>query len=911
MKFYNGLTSNEVEESRKKYGTNQLTQHTSETLWDKFKGNFEDPIIKILIVALIVNVVFFFLGKTEWYESVGIAMAVLLATFISTISEYRNENSFQKLQEEASKIHIKVFRNGLAQEIMIDEIVKGDYILLQAGDKIPVDGFILDGGIKVDQSTLNGESEEVLKIKSDVNRDFGNDDFSDKEKVYRGSVVTSGEAVLIATRIGDQTSFGKIAQELSSDDEVESPLKVKLNQLANGIARFGYIGATLIALSYFFKTSVVDNGFDTATILQYFSNWNNSIPTMGNPINDAVKALILAIIVIVVAIPEGLPMMIAIVLSLNMRKLLADNLLVRKLVGIETAGSINILFSDKTGTITKGKLETVEFLTGNGDSYKKFIHLPDNLRKIVRLSIEHNTSAIVSGLDTGKPEVVGGNLTERALMNFIDFSDNSVYTDLYTEAEIEFNSTRKFSARKIHGEYNGTLVKGAPEKLLYKCKYYFDENGNKKELTKEFINNLETKMDTLAGRSIRLLLLAISDGEIVEEDITGSFTLVGLAGIRDEIRPESIVAVKQAQSAGIQVVMITGDRKETAISIAKEVGLLHNDKDLALTSDEINAMSDDELKSILPNIRVISRALPTDKSRLVRVSQELDLVVGMTGDGVNDSPALKRADVGFAMGSGTEVAKEAGDIVVLDDNFLSITKAVLYGRTIFNSIRKFIIFQLTINVAAVLVAFLGPFLNLAHGLPLTMTQMLWVNLVMDTLAALAFGGEPALQKFMLEKPKSRRETIISKEMWNAILFNGVFVAGMSVFFFKSDWVRGLFRASENDLVFLTAFFSFFIFLNVFNMFNARTSEVNIFSNIIKNPGFIQTAALITVVQILLTFVGGKILRTVPLTLGEWAIIWAMTITIIPLNMLRKALMNTLSVNKQLVSAKQANYNLTK
>jgi len=887
MKFYHGLTGEEVARSREKSGTNRLTQHEGESFWDKLKGNLNDPIIKILIVALVINVTFYFFGKSEWYESLGIAIAVVLATLISTISEYSNENSFQKLQEEASKIKIKVFRDGLAQELLIDDIVKGDYILLQPGDKVPVDGYILEGGIKVDQAALNGESEEALKTKSNVDREFKEDDFSDKEKVYRGSVVTSGEAILIAARIGDNTSFGKIAQELSSDDEIDSPLKVKLGDLANKIAMFGYIGGSLIALSYFFKTAVIDNNFDMPTILQYLSNWSNKFPAMGNPINDIVTALILAIIIIVVAVPEGLPMMIAIVLSLNMRKLLADNLLVRKLVGIETAGSINILFSDKTGTITKGQLETVEFLTGDGTDYTKYADIPAPLRKLTRISIEYNTAAIMSGLDTDKPQVVGGNPTERALMNFIDFNDFKNNDILHRNAEIEFSSVRKFSACELTGDLEGTLVKGAPEKLLPQCEYYYDQNGCKKKMTNGLMEDLEGRMEGLANRAIRLLALVISDGKIENNEAAGTFTLVGIAGIRDEIRAESVTAIREAQQAGIQVVMITGDRKETAVAIARETGLLRADTDLALTSAEINAMSDEELKKALPDIRVISRALPTDKSRFVRISQELGLVVGMTGDGVNDSPALKRADVGFAMGSGTEVAKEAGDIVVLDDNFLSITKSVLYGRTIFNSIRKFIIFQLTINVAAVLVAFIGPFLGLAGGLPLTMTQMLWVNLVMDTLAALAFGGEPALKRYMLERPKSRTESIVSKPMWQSILFNGIFVAAASVFFLESDFIRSLFRSSAGDIVFLTGFFSFFIFLNVFNMFNARTDKANIFDNIKQNPGFLQVALLIAVVQIILTIVGGKILRTTGLALNEWAVILGMTLLIIPLNMLRK------------------------
>jgi len=891
MKFYHGLTSEEITLSREKYGGNQLTQHQGESFFDKLKENLNDPLVKILLIALLFNLVFYFLGKSEWYEAVGISIAVILATLISTISEFNNEQSFKKLQEEASKIKIKVFREGLAQELLIDDIVKGDYILLQPGDKVPVDGFILEGGLKVDQSTLNGESEEATKIKSNVDREFKDDDFSDKEKVYRGSVITSGEAILIAARVGDGTAFGKIAQELSMDMDIDSPLKVKLKGLAQKIARFGYTGGTFIFVSYFFKNAIIDNNFDLPTIIQYFSNWNDKYPLLGNPLNDLLNSFILAIIVIVLAVPEGLHMMIAVVLSINMRKLLADNLLVRKLVGIETAGSINILYSDKTGTITKGQLETVEFLTGDGSNYTKYNDIPTPLKRITHISIVHNTAAVVSGLHNEKPQVVGGNPTEKALMNFVDHHEFKVEDNIERNCEIEFNSIRKFSASELSGDFEGTLIKGAPENLLPLCEYYYDNQGNKVKLTNHLMDALNAKMDGLANRAIRLLALVISDEKIDQNnnEIAGPYALVGIAGIRDEIRAESIVSIKEAQQAGIQVVMITGDRKETAVAIAKETGLLKVDTDLAFTSAEINALSDDELKKLLPNIRVISRALPSDKSRLVRVSQELGLVVGMTGDGVNDAPALKRADVGFAMGSGTEVAKEAGDIVVLDDNFLSITKSVLYGRTIYNNIRKFILFQLTINVSAVLIAFIGPLLGLAGGLPLTIIQMLWINLVMDTLAALAFSGEPPLKRYMLEKPKDRAENIISKPMWNSILFNGLLVTSVSVFFLSSDFIKSLFRSSPNDIVFLAAFFSFYAFMNFFNMFNARTEKANIFDKIKHNYGFIRVALLIVAVQIVLTLVGGRVFRTTGLTLHEWTIILGMAVLIIPLNMLRKTI----------------------
>ncbi len=894
MKYdINGLDDSVVRKSREEHGSNQLTPQEVEGFWDKFKGNFEDPIIKILIVALIINVIFMFFGKTEWYESVGIAVAVILATMIATWSEHSNEESFQKLQEDASKIVCKVFRNGLIQEILIDDIVVGDYVLLQTGDKIPADGKLFSGELKINQAALTGETKDIKKISIPVgfNEKEQNTDLSNPYDVYRGTLVASGEAVMLVEIVGDKTFYGKLAQEMQIDDR-DSPLKVKLNTLAEGISKFGYIGGTLIAVSFMFKKIVIDNGFDWTEILAYLSNWQN-------PVNDLVTAVILAIIIIVVAVPEGLPMMIAMVLSLNMKKLLKDNILVRKLIGIETAGSINILFSDKTGTITKGKLEVVTFIDGGNTNYSKFKQVPDKLGELLNLSLRQNTNALIKEGEDCELQVIGGNATERALLHFVSCTQLNKYS-LETVKTLPFSSDKKYSATEIKGEYNLTLIKGAPEKILNQCSFRYDENGEVVPYKDKSV--LENTIETLATKSIRVIAVATSQEELKDDNDFKQLTLVGIIGIRDDLRPESVKAIKEAQSAGIQVVMITGDGKETAVAIAKETGLLKYESDIVLTSQEIQALTDEELKLLLPNIRVVSRALPTDKSRLVKIAQELDLVVGMTGDGVNDAPALKRADVGFAMGSGTEVAKEAGDIVVLDDNFLSITKSILYGRTIFNSVRKFIVYQLTVNMAAILIAFLGPFIGV--DLPLSMTQMLWVNLVMDTLAALALGGEVALQRYMKEPPKRRTESIINKDMWSSILTNGSFIAAMSIFFLKSSRIREVFRVGSTgneDIYLLTGFFAFFIFVNAFNTFNARTEGLNLFSHVLQNRGFLQVVALIFSVQILLTYVGGEVLRTSGLNLVEWGYVTLLASLIIPVDLTRKLIRNILFPSKTIVS----------
>lgn len=888
MKYdISGLSEEEIKKSREKHGTNELTPVETTTFFDKLKENFDDPIIKILIVALVINVVFFFLGQTEWYESLGIAIAVILATVISTWSEYSNEESFQKLQEDASKIKCKVFRNNLIEEVYIDDIVVGDYVLLQSGDKIPADGKLIQGSLSVDQASLTGEAKEIKKkaVPEDFKEEKKNTDLTNPYDLYRGTVAVSGEGILKVEEVGDKTFYGNLAQEMQTEDR-ESPLKVKLGALAEGISKFGYIGGTLIALAFMFKKVLLDNAFDMAQISAYLSNWQT-------PVNDLVTAIILAIIIIVVAVPEGLPMMIAMVLSLNMRKLLKDNILVRKLIGIETSGSLNILFSDKTGTITKGQLEAVTFVSGFKGEYTSYDKIPDKLGNLLNLSLKNNTNALIKEKDEGGGiQVVGGNATERALLEFVA-SNGKADSKEEVIKEIPFDSEHKYSATQVKGEHNLTLIKGAPEKLLDKCAYYYDENGEKLPFKNR--DEIEAKIDELAAKAIRIIAVATSENALQEDHNFNNLNLVGIIGIRDDLRDESVSAIKEAKDAGIQVVMITGDRKETAVAIAKDAGLIESSKDIVLTSQEIQELTDDQLKEMLPNIRVIARALPTDKSRLVKIAQELDLVVGMTGDGVNDSPALKRADIGFAMGSGTEVAKEAGDIVVLDDNFLSITKSVLYGRTIFNSIRKFIVYQLTVNVGAILIAFIGPFIGV--DLPLTMTQMLWVNLVMDTLAALAFGGEAALKKYMKEPPKRRTEAIINKDMWSSILLNGGFLAAICIFYLKSPFIESIFRvgpAGNEDIYLLTGFFTFFIFLNAFNTFNARTTEINLFEHILENKGFLRIVALIFGVQIVLTYIGGEILRTAGLNAQEWIYVILLSSLIIPLDLMRKSIRNIIS-----------------
>ena len=850
--MYGGLNDEEVLESRKKYGSNELNTVKKDSFLKLLIGTLGDPIIKILLIALAIKTVFLF-KSFDWYETIGIVIAIFLASFISTISEYGSEQAFEKLQEEVSKISCNVIRNGKKYEIPISDVVVGDIVLLETGDKIPADGIIVKGKISVDESSLNGETKEIYK-ESIINQNLING----KNRVFKGSIVYSNTALMKVTSVGSNTFYGKIAIELQ-EKQPETPLKLRLRKLAKFISKIGYVGAVLVFFSYMFKVVVINNNFNIEEIVAMVTNFRIIA-------GHILYALTLCVTIIIVAVPEGLPMMITLVLSSNMKRMMKSNVLVRKLVGIETSGSINILFTDKTGTLTKGMLEVKGIVSGNLKEYKSEADLKKakSYYDIVKLSCIANNSSEYS---FGK--VIGGNITDRAILSFFENDNKKIYKD----EVMPFDSKNKFSSVKIG---NTNLIKGAPEIIINNCINCYDDKGNLIKLDKL---KIERRIADNTKKGIRVLALAISKNKNMN-DLT-NLNLVGIVLIKDEIRKEAIEGVRMVTDAHIKTIMITGDNKDTAKSIASEVGI-YKEGDLVLTSDELKTMTDNELKQKLMGISVVARSLPTDKSRLVRISQELDLVVGMTGDGVNDAPALKKADVGFSMGSGTEVAKEASDIVILDDNFMSISKAILFGRTIFKSIRKFIILQLTINLCALSLSIIGPFINIE--MPITVIQMLWINMVMDTLAGLAFSFEPPLLEYMNEYPKKKEESIINKYMINQIFLTGIYSSLLCIVFLKLPIIKRMY-VSEAHLY--TAFFGLFIFLDIFNSLISRTHRLNIFANILKNKIFIFIMIFIVITQIMLIYKGGSIFRTTGLSLQEFIIMIICASTVIPFDMCRK------------------------
>lgn len=879
-----GLNDQQVRQSREKYGNNVIPDSEPTTFWAEFKETFSDPMIKILLFIAGLMVIMFFLGYAEIYEPIGTVVAVLIVAFVTAKTGVASDTKYRELKNSTKKDVCKVYRNSMVTVIEVDDVVVGDKVLLQSGDKIPADGILVEGDLRVDNSALNGEAEECKKTATDISTEMKDeitgDTFVDKYSLFRGAVVFDGTGILDVRKVGLKTMMGKMAEEMQ-EDEVDSPLKVKLGKLAHQISTFGYIGAVVIAIFYMVYFVLSAGGIE-----QYLAmGWTEIL-------KNVIDAVSLAIVIIVCAVPEGLPLMISLVLMQNTSKMLDHNVLVRKAEGIETAGSLNILFSDKTGTITKGMLEVVEFFMPNGNTIPmNELSLHSKIKALLDISIGKNTASMFDA----NHRVIGGNATDQALMKFIG---EETYNVLTTESEYSvnnsqgFNSSNKFSQVEIN-ELGKTFYKGAPEKFLSVATRALDEDGNEVELNFDEINE---KINALASKAMRVLAFGYSYSQMTENTINDDVVLIGFVAIRDDVRPEAKMAIKEVIDAGIQVVMITGDRLETAVSIAEDAGLIQNQSDKALTSIELNRLSDDEIKSMIKDIRVIARALPTDKSRMVRICQEMNLVVGMTGDGVNDSPALKRADVGFAMGSGTEAAKEAGKIVVLDDNFRSIKDAILYGRTIYHNILKFCKFQLVINVAAVVVSAIAPFFGVDE--PLKVTHLLFVNLVMDGLGAIMLGNEPAKEKYMEEAPRRRDESIISKKMMAQILTMGTWLVVISFVFLKLPFFDQFFDTEEQKL---TAYFVLFILSALFNGFNVRDEKFAIFSGLNENTGFLKVFFLIIAVQACIVNAGlvnleifkwiGEMFSCVPFGIIGWIVVIILGFTMIPVDLIRKLVVN--------------------
>ena len=865
-----GLTTQQALENKAK-GSNELTQRESESFWDMFKESLQDTWLKILMAALALEVVFYAIGRIwpdmgsdDWFSAVAIFVVIVAVSFIGTYINYKQDRGAQALQREASQIKVKVYRDGKLVELSINDIVWGDCVYLQPGDKIPADGILIDGAIKVDQAALNGESREAEKLVLGDRDIPSNEDLFTKFKCFRGSVVTSGSAVMQVTDVGDNTVLGTINVSLQEKDESQTPSEEKLDRLAKGIGVFGYCG-----------------GGAAAIINVILGLVNMSHYTIGNIAYLILSSLVLGVSIIVMAVPEGLPLMNTLVQGLNVGKMLKAHIYVKNPKAIETAGYLTHIFTDKTGTLTNGKMTVANIVTGDADIYESFTDINAVIRNDIVIGAGVNNDATISG--DGK--AIGSNDTDRALLTYLSVENNIIVDKNVAESREAFDSRVKYATVTMP---DGTkYLKGAPDIIMQGCSSYIDRDGNKKPFSEAIMNSLKEAWNLQTERAMRVIAIVKESKE--------ERTFVALISIRDDVRKDVKGSVKKMLKAGVKVTMVTGDVLATARAIAKEAGLITKQTDICITHDELNQMSDDELIKILPNLKVVARAVPSDKERLVEVSRRIGEVVGMTGDGVNDAAALHKADVGFAMGSGTEVAKEAGDIIILNDSLTSIADAIMYGRTMSKSVKKFIIFQLTVNVSTVFTAVLGPILGWTEVF--TIVQILWINMIMDTLAAIAFGQEPARESYMSEKPVSRTADILNGYLKSSILVGGVFITIICIGILKNIFgVYNIIGSTDLDIV-RTFMFSTFIMAIIWNSLNARTESMNLFEHITENHNFILVMSAVAVIQVLIIQFGGKVFGTTPLTVANWLAVIRIAFMIIPIDLVRKIIVKKMGIEE--------------
>lgn len=865
-----GLTTKQALENKAK-GSNELTQRESESFWDMFKESLQDTWLKILMVALALEVIFYVIGRIwpnmgsdDWFSAVAIFIVIVAVSFIGTYINYKQDRGAQALQREASQIKVKVYRDGKLIELSINDIVWGDCVYLQPGDKIPADGILIDGSLKVDQAALNGESREAEKIVLGDNDIPSNDDLFTKFKCFRGSVVTSGSAIMQVTEVGDNTVLGTINVSLQEKDESQTPSEEKLDRLAKGIGIFGYCG-----------------GGTAAVINLILGLISMSHYTVGNIAYLFLSSLILGVSIIVMAVPEGLPLMNTLVQGLNVGKMLKAHIYVKNPKAIETAGYLTHIFTDKTGTLTNGKMTVANVITGDSEIYESFDDINEILKKDITIGAGVNNDATISG----EGKAIGSNDTDRALLTYLAV-ENGVTIDKSIIASSEpFDSRVKYASVTMP---NGVkYLKGAPDIIMKGCLSYIDKDGNKKLISDTIMANLKETWNTQTERAMRVIAIVKECGE--------ERTFVALISIRDDVRKDVKDSVNKMLNAGVKVTMVTGDVLATARAIAREAGLITKSTDICITHEELAKMSDEELIKALPNLKVVARAVPSDKERLVQASKSIGEVVGMTGDGVNDAAALHKADVGFAMGSGTEVAKEAGDIIILNDSLTSIADAIMYGRTMSKSVKKFIIFQLTVNVSTVFTAVLGPILGWTEVF--TIVQILWINMIMDTLAAIAFGQEPARESYMREKPVARTADILNGYLKSSILVGGVFVTIICLGILKNIFgVYSLIGNTNLDLV-RTFMFATFIMAIIWNSLNARTESMNLFEHITENRNFILVMSAVAVIQVFIIQIGGKVFGTTPLTIKNWIIVILIAFMIIPIDLIRKMIVNRMGIKE--------------
>ena len=866
---FTGLTNKEVLESREKFGMNLLTPPKRPSMWKLYLEKFRDPVIRILLVAAFFSLVIAII-EDEYAETIGIFFAIFLATGIGFYFEYDANKKFDLLNAVGEETPVTVMRNGKIQEIPRKDIVVGDIVILNTGEEVPADGILLEAiSMQINESNLTGE----LMVNKTVNEELFDDEATyPSNTVMRGTTVVDGHGMMRVEHVGDATEIGKVARQATEQSQEQTPLNIQLTKLADFI---GKIGFTIATLTFIIFTAKDLYGYLSMNEITGWQQWVHIARIV-------LKYFMMAVTLIVVAVPEGLPMSVTLSLALNMRRMLSTNNLVRKMHACETMGAITVICTDKTGTLTQNLMQVYEpnfYGLKDGKEIGE-----DDLSKLVMEGISANSTAFLEETTPEEKPKGVGNPTEVALLLWLN-SQQRNYLELREGVKVldqlTFSTERKFMATLVHSPLIGKkilYVKGAPEIVLGKCKDVLLDG--KRVDAVEYRSTVEAQLlnyQNMAMRTLGFAYKIVDDTEpadcvalVAENDLS----FLGVVAISDPIRPDVPAAVAKCQSAGIGVKIVTGDTPGTATEIARQIGLWkpEDTERNRITGAAFAELTDEEALDRVLDLKIMSRARPTDKQRLVQLLQQKGAVVAVTGDGTNDAPALNHAQVGLSMGTGTSVAKEASDITLLDDSFNSIGTAVMWGRSLYKNIQRFIVFQLTINFVALFIVLLGSLVG--TELPLTVTQMLWVNLIMDTFAALALASIPPSESVMKEKPRKSTDFIITKSMRNYILGMGVvFLALLMGMLFRFNNEEGGMTVQR-----LTIFFTFFVMLQFWNLFNARvfgTSD-SAFKGISKSYGMELVVLAILGGQFVIVQFGGAVFRTEPLDFTTWMIIIAST-----------------------------------
>lgn len=865
---FNGLKSSEVEVSRTTYGSNKLPEPELKKWYHFAKEALTEPITMILIIIALFQLVLGAMGVMSLSEPVMIIVVLAIVTGIAIKTGLGVQKSAAELRAKTAVRYCDVVRDGSVQTINKDDLVVGDLVLLRTGQEIFADGFIVDGEISVNNAAINGETKECRKIPSANYKHVKTTStaaYTDQCSLFAGTVIMSGEGKMIVTDVGVNTVNGDTLVKMQTLEPPKTALDIALDHLCDFISKWGTIAAVLA-----FVIMTITGILNAGSLSQYFSgSILESIQKIAQNVSNALT-------IIVAAVPEGLPLIVKLVTKQNVSTMEKFNILAKNTGKIPELAYVNLICTDKTGTLTTGEMTSTVMINGNcQDIFNK----ESSLNELIDLNICMNNSAVFDS----NGNITGGNSIDRAVLDMLSPEDaQKIQNKAIMKKRVPFSSENKFSAVTLNNGANDfTVYKGAPEKLIEKCKFYLDNDGIVTELTEEKRKALKSHIKGLTEKAMRCIALTISDK--TDDGLPDEMNLLGVIGVVDPVRNEVPEAVKIAHKAGIQVIEITGDCMETAKAVAMEAGI-YKPGDLAVTNDEFEAMSDVKVKEIIPQLRVISRCSPNTKLRLVTLAQEIGMSVAMTGDGVNDAPALKKADVGFGMQDGSDVAKEAADIVLTDNNFASVVKAVELGRTFMHNIMMFLEFQLPINISLLILSMVFPIISGGSAL-LAAVQILIVNIIMDSLNSLSFGGEPPKEEYMNEEPIMKGSGLFIRGAKGRIALSSiVFIALFGVITFGP--VGNMFTTKLSAM---TARFALLCLMAVFNGFTIRTDSMNLFKGIKNNKLFVYIALGIFAMAVVLCNFVGNLVQTTPMDVKQWIIVLVTAFMVVPVDWIRKAI----------------------